>query len=70
MAYFGRYITAKEWIDLHAAYIQHGSSAGFWDTYQEIMEAATFRTGEPKLVANELLQAAVRLGAVKDPHYL
>ncbi len=70
MAYLGRHITAKEWTELHAAYVQYGTSAGFWDTYQAIMEAASFRTGCPKQVANELLQAAVWLGAVKDPHYL
>lgn len=70
MGYSAQHLSDDEWMELQVAYRLHGSSAGFWDTYQRILARAVQRTGRDSEAANALALAAERLGAVPEAKML
>jgi len=64
MGYSAQYLTDDEWMELHAAYIAHGNGPGFWQVYQNLLQAAADRNaGAQVRVVNELARVAERMGA-------
>lgn len=59
-----QYLSNDEWMQLHAAYVAHRSGPGFWEVYQELLQAASARNGGAKIrVVNELARLAEEMGA-------
>ncbi|WP_313213341.1 hypothetical protein [Stenotrophomonas acidaminiphila] len=66
MGYSAEYLTNEEWLQLQAAYRLHGNGPGFWQVYQDLLQAAAARNTRTALgVANELARIAERMGATQ-----
>mgnify|MGYP007112219639 CR=1 FL=1 len=66
MGYSAQYLTNEEWMQLHAAYVAHGSGPEFWQVYQELQQAAIARHGEARIrIVNEFARTAERMGAIR-----
>jgi len=64
MGYSAQYLTNEEWLELQAAYVAYGNGPGFWQVYQELLQAASDRNGRAQVrVVNELARIAEHMGA-------
>lgn len=54
----------EAWQQLQLAWSQHGNSARFWDTYQQLLQQLCDHKDDGSECANNLALMAERLGAV------
>ena len=52
------------WQALQDAWRRHGNTSAFWTCYQQVLEQASDKAGDPGAAANQLALMAQRLGAV------